>query len=247
MIPFLSKISVVPAILLLTGCRGDTVRLSQFAVHGIDVSHYQRFIDWEKIATEGIDFVFIKATEGTDYRDSIFHNNWREVKRVGLRRGAYHFFRPSVSAHLQALNFVSYVPLESGDLPPVLGVEVLDGIPSDRLVDSIRIWLDLVEDKLNRQPILYTNFKFYQTYLSEHFGEVPLWIARYYQEEPYLTDNRDWHFWQYGNRGRLPGIEGYVDFNVFKGSSEDLKLLTGDDPDPTYLELADSTYILTAP
>lgn len=247
MIPFLSKISIVLAILLLTGCHGDTARLSQFAIHGIDVSHYQRRIEWEKVAAEGIDFVFIKATEGADYRDSIFQNNWQEVKRVGLRRGAYHFFRPTVSARRQALNFISHVPLERGDLPPVLDVEVRDGVPYERLVDSIRIWLDLVEDKLNRQPILYTNLKFYHAYLSKDFGDVPLWIARYNHEEPYLSGNKDWHFWQYGNRGRLPGIEGYVDFNVFKGNSEDLMLLTGDYPDPVGDELVDSTFTLTAP
>ena len=226
MLPITSKISIVAAFLLIVACQGDTTKMHRFAVHGIDVSHYQRRINWDTVAGQGIDFVFIKATEGAEYNDSIFHSNWMEVKRAGMKRGAYHFFRPGISARAQARNFMRHVSLEEGDLPPVLDVEVRDGVVPDRLVDSVRLWLDLVQEKLAMQPVLYSNLKFYDEYLSGHFADTPLWIARYYHQEPFLAGEKDWHFWQYGNRGRLAGIEGYVDFNVFNGTMEELEKLT---------------------
>ena len=222
MVSFLFRILLAIVVLMLTGCRNETSRLGQFAVHGIDVSHYQRRIAWDKVVSQGIDFVFIKATEGASYNDSIFLDNWSEAKRVGLKRGAYHFFRPTISARQQAMNFMRHVPMETGDLPPVLDVEVTDGVVSDRLLDSVQLWLDLVKQELKVQPMLYTNLDFYKRHLADHFRDIPLWVARYNHKEPYLA-GKDWHFWQYGNRGRLEGIEGFVDFNVFKGSMADLE------------------------
>lgn len=247
MLPILSKISLAIAIMTLYGCRQETLRLDQFAVHGIDVSHYQRRISWEKVVAQGVDFAFIKATEGGSYNDSIFLYNWAGAKRVGLKRGAYHFFRPRVSARQQADNFLKHVPIEVGDLPPVLDVEVMDGVAADRMKDSVRLWLQLVRQKTGVQPILYTNLNFYQQHLSRYFEGIPLWLARYNHKEPYIA-GKEWHFWQYGNRGRLDGIEGFVDFNVFKGSMEDLERFTlrGTPAEPTR-DIDDQREMITAP
>ena len=58
------------------------------------------------------------------------------------------------------------------------------------------------------------------------FNAYPLWIARYNRFfEPNLV-NSEWKFWQYGNKGNLDGVEGYIDFNVFSGSLEELKDMT---------------------
>ena len=247
MLPILSKISLAIALITLLGCREETSRLGQFAVHGIDVSHYQRRISWEKVVDQGVDFVFIKATEGGNYNDSIFLDNWAGAKNVGLKRGAYHFFRPRVSARQQAANFLKHVPIEAGDLPPVLDVEVMDGVAADRLKDSVRLWLELVRQTTGAQPILYTNLNFYQQHLSQYFHDIPLWLARYNHKEPYIA-GKEWHFWQYGNRGRLEGIDGFVDFNVFKGSMEDLERFTlrYTNPEPAG-DIADPEEMITAP
>jgi len=66
---------------------------------------------------------------------------------------------------------------------------------------------------------------FYNRHLAGYFSEYPLWIARYHRREPSLACGTDWVFWQYGHRGRLEGIAGPVDFNVFHGSLEQLEAL----------------------
>jgi lysozyme len=208
---------------LILSCNTVTERMSHFEVHGIDVSHYQSIINWDTIAFQKIAFAFVKATEGEEMADSLFHNNWADINRVGLKRGAYHFFRPTKSAFKQAQNFIDNVILEEGDLPPVLDVEVADAVADNEVVDRIRIWLKIIEKHYQIKPIIYTNLKFFERYIEHNFDEYPIWIARYNTQKPYLGKKRDWHFWQYGNRGQLPGIKGFVDFNVFKGTLLDLE------------------------
>jgi lysozyme len=206
----------------LASCNQDTSRRDDFALHGIDVSHHQSFIDWPAVASQDIHFAFVKATEGATMVDSIYCRNWSDMQASGIRRGAYHFFRPSVPVAMQVNNFTNWVEMDYGDLPPVLDVEVIDGASKVSLIVGIKTWLYLVELRYGVKPILYTNLKFYNRYLAGHFDNHPLWIARYNSREPTLACGREWHFWQYGNRGRLDGIKGFVDFNVFQGDSEDM-------------------------
>jgi lysozyme len=216
------------SLLLLAGlfaCQEDTLRRMDYAIHGIDVSRYQASIDWQCVAEQEVHFVFMKATEGGDYYDPEFPTNWLGSERVGLRRGAYHFFRPLTSARQQADHFIATVHLKAGDLPPVLDVEVTDGLAAPQLVQEVRNWLHFIEDYYGVKPILYTNLKFYNKYLAGQFPDYPLWLARYHHRSPQTADGQNWHFWQYGDRGRLPGIAGYVDFNVFHGSWAELDAL----------------------
>ena len=199
--------------------------MDSYEVHGIDVSHYQSAINWDTVAAQSIEFAFVKATEGLTHNDSLYCFNWDEMKRVGLKRGAYHFFRPRVSGEEQARNFCNWVEIATGDLPPVLDVEVLDDVSKDVLITGIQEWLDQVEIHFSIKPILYTNLKFYNKYLAGKFDDYPIWIARYNTKEPRLACGRDWQFWQYGNQGRIKGINGEVDFNVFQGDLDDLKSL----------------------
>lgn len=213
-------------VVLLLSCNRPTIRMNDYAVHGIDVSHYQADINWDKIANQNIHFAFAKATEGMNHIDTLFCHNWAEMNRVGIVRGAYHFFRPTTSASLQAQNFVDIVEMEYGDLPPVLDVEVTDGVAEADLIEGIQTWLGIVEAETNITPIIYTNQKFFNKYLAHHFPNHPIWIARYNSlYEPHLAGNRAWDFWQYGCRGRLDGIDGDVDFNVFKGTLLELEQL----------------------
>ena len=197
--------------------------MERFEVHGIDVSRYQSDIDWKRVASQNISFAFVKASEGETISDNFFCKNWKEMKDAGIRRGAYHFFRPTTSVLTQAQNFMDNVILEKGDLPPVLDIEVLDGVSSEELVKRLAVWLEIIELEYQIRPIIYTNLKFYNKHLADHFSDYPVWIARYNRFfEPMLTNNENWQFWQYGNRGRLEGIQGDVDFNVFHGSQEEL-------------------------
>lgn len=210
--------------LMAYSCKQDFARMDAYSVHGIDVSHYQAAINWDTVASQDLNFAFVKASEGYSLVDTLFCHNWEEIKRVGLKRGAYHFFRPTISAAKQAELFTNWVELDYGDLPPVLDIEVLDGVSKVALISAVREWLFIVEIKYNIKPIIYTNLKFYNRYLAGHFDNYPVWIARYNEKrEPRLACGRDWDFWQYGNTGRIPGIKGNVDFNVFNGTMLDLE------------------------
>ncbi|MEM1215111.1 MAG: GH25 family lysozyme [Bacteroidota bacterium] len=211
---------------LLFACQSDTVRRHDFLIQGIDVSRYQAEVNWDTIAAQGMHFAFVKATEGATHADQYFEQNWQALREAGLRRGAYHFYRPRTSPVAQADFFVSKISLVEGDLPPVLDVEVLDGIHPTTLVTNVKTWLRLIERRYGVQPIVYTNLSFYNKHLAGHLEDYPLWIARYGREKPVLACGRDWQFWQYGSRGLLGGIAGYVDFNVFAGGWEDLDRMT---------------------
>lgn len=188
-----------------------------FHIHGVDVSHYQSDIDWALLGDQDIQFAFIKATEGMDLADPKFSNNWIQAAENGIVRGAYHFYRPKSPVLQQATHFIRQVRLEEGDLPPVLDVEVLDGVSVEELVKGVRTWMHLIEAHYKVTPILYTNQNFYNRYLAGHFTDKPLWIARYSRKQPEIRREGNWHFWQYGDRASLAGIQGYVDLNVFAG------------------------------
>lgn len=211
-------------ILCLSSCKEETQRLSNYAVHGLDVSHYQGQIDWETVLDKKIDFVFIKATESDSYVDSLFLKNWEALKNTSALRGAYHFFRPQVNPKKQFDHFKKIVQLDSTDLPPVLDIEVLDKVSKEKIQSSLKIWLELATIQYGKKPIIYTNQKYWNTYLdTKYFRTYPLWIARYNHQKPILNNQKKWIFWQYGNRGKLEGINGFVDFNVFNGSKNELK------------------------
>ncbi|MCC6461669.1 MAG: glycoside hydrolase family 25 protein [Saprospiraceae bacterium] len=195
-------------------------------LQGIDVSHYQQEIAWETVVEKNdLQFAFVKATEGSDFSDSLFCRNWSKLRALGLRRGAYHFFRPYGCGFEQALHFLQTVELEAGDLAPVLDLETTDGVPTEVMLEEARIWLQTVERSLNVRPIIYTNQNFYEKYLAGVFDNHPLWIARYSEQAPKLSGGMDWRFWQYSNEGCLDGIPQKVDLNVFSGTPQMLDRL----------------------
>lgn len=210
----------VLALGLVSGCEWQTPE--DFEISGIDVSHYQKHIHWDSVARVGIAFVFVKATEGRELSDSLFCRNWDELRRVGLRRGAYHFYRPGVPAEEQARHFIHWVDLQAGDLPPVLDIEIIDTLTRQQLHQELRIWLAIVEEAYQVRPIIYTYVRFYNRHLRGVFPDYPLWIARYNRRAPRLPDGRSWHFWQYDNNSRVAGIGQPVDLNVFNGSMAQL-------------------------
>lgn len=211
---------------LSQGCEKNTKRISGFEVHGIDVSHYQNFIHWDSVASQEIKFAFVKATEGESISDSLFQQNWEGLKNNNIRKGAYHYFHPATNVLNQFNNFNRQVQYERGDLPPVIDIEETNGRSKEEIIKSIKEWINLVETNYKVKPIIYTNFKFYNAYIGGNFDQYPIWIAKYSYEEPTLDYGDTWTFWQYGNRGRIKGIKGDVDFNVFNGSLDDLDNLS---------------------
>ena len=198
-----------------------------YKVHGIDVSHHQGTIDWDAVkATEKgeypIRFAFMKATEGGDYKDSRFAENFRGAGEVGIIRGAYHFYNPNTDPVRQADFFISQVRLVKGDLAPVLDVERK---PRDKvqLQADLKKFLHRLEQHYGMKPIIYTSFKYKTRYLDDpELDAYPFWIAHYYVDT--LSYGGPWHFWQHTDYGTVPGIDTNVDLNVFNGSWEELKV-----------------------
>jgi len=213
-------------LLLLSACGAGHHAALDYGVKGIDVSRYQGLINWEKAAGASLDFAFVKATEGGDYHDPLFSRNWEILYQNHIRRGAYHFYRPGIAANVQANNFIDRVEnLQPGDLPPVLDVELRGNQPLEEFLGELEEWLLLVEARFGLRPILYTGQKFYNRYLAGRFNGYPVWIARYGKEAPVLADGRNFQFWQYVDAGKLAGIQGPVDLNVFSGSLTELAKL----------------------
>ena len=121
---------------------------------------------------------------------------------------------------------MSTVKLENGDLPPVLDVEHKPKEQTDEeFKNSVLLWLQLVEKHYQVKPIIYTYYKFKKRYLSDSiFNQYPYWIAHYYVDS--LEYQGPWKFWQHTDAGRLPGIKGSVDFNIYNGSYYDLRQMT---------------------
>ena len=202
---------------------------------GIDVSHHQGDIDWALVKASGVNYCFVKATEGSTWKDRKFDFNWNQLKAHGIIRGTYHFFRPNAPIERQVNNLVSKVgKLEPGDLPPVLDAEVPDSwtrFSLNKRLQMIDDWMIGVEEGLGIEPILYLSPSFADEILkgSKRVKKYTLWLAHYTSRPsprvPAPWD--DWTFWQYSETGRLDGIKtNTVDLNRFKGSLEDLKKLT---------------------
>lgn len=209
---------------------GDAEYPEGYEIHGIDISHYQGKIDWEQLKNAMIEgcpvrFVIIKSTEGASRLDDHFRENFNQVRDYGFIRGVYHFWSNKSSAREQAYYFLDKVHLTEGDLPPVLDIEHK---PADKSVDDFQMdvltWLHIVEDKYHAKPIIYTYYKFKEKYLSAPvFDDYPYWIAHYYVDK--VQYQGKWKFWQHTDAGKLPGIKGYVDFNIYNGSFYDLRKL----------------------
>lgn len=211
---------------------GDISYPEGYEIHGIDISHYQGTIDWNTLKNEAlikecpIRFIMIKATEGATQIDENFEDNFYQAREHGFTRGAYHFYSVHSTAADQAQHFLKHVKLENGDLPPVLDVEHKPKKQSDEeFKQSVLEWLDIVEKHYGVKPIIYTYYKFKTQYLADKvFDQYPYWIAHYYVDS--VEYKGPWKFWQHTDVGRLPGIEGNVDFDIYNGSFYDLRQMT---------------------
>jgi len=202
---------------------------TKYPIHGIDISKYQGKIDWDEVkkiqaGEVKINFVFIKATEGITGQDDNFQQNWKNAKKAGLLRGAYHYFYSTRDPRLQARNFIQQVKLQPGDLPPVLDIQISNDQPDSIIQNTAKIWLETVQRAFGVRPIIYTNIRFYERHLGDAFNDYPLWISHYYQDQRPATARR-WLFWQHSDSGQVNGIGTRVDFNVFNGDSADLMKL----------------------
>ena len=199
---------------------------SRQPIQGIDVSRFQGDIDWNAVRRAGITFAYIKTTEGGDYADPKFMHNWTAAAAAGLRRGAYHLMSWCRTSDQQALFFILNVPADPAALPPVLDLEWNDTSQSCPTQVSpaearamIRNLLGAMEAHTGKRPIIYTNTNFYRDVLgSGGLSNYQFWLRSVTTPPQQAYPGRPFAFWQYTSTGRVPGIAGDVDRNVFNGS-----------------------------
>ncbi len=199
-----------------------------YPVRGVDVSYYQGEIDWKVLEGEGLDFAFIKATEGSSHIDSKFEENWQGASETDLRLGAYHFFSFESEGETQAKHFISVVPKQEGMLPPVVDIEFYgnrfhnkpDVAETRKQLQNL---LDELENYYGVKPVIYATESSYSMYIRGAFNEYPLWIRNVYFS-PNVGMPGKWVFWQYDSEARLRGYSGeeeHIDLNVFNGSEKE--------------------------
>ena len=187
-------------------------------VHGIDLSHYQGQVFWETVGENTkMAYVYLKATEGGDRIDERYERNIELAHRYGLKVGSYHFFRPKTPLYQQLQNFKTQCRPGEQDLIPMIDIETTGGLPIDMFCEQLLRFLQMVEVEYRQKPLVYTYRNFYNKYLVGKIDDYKLMIAMYLDEEPVLEDGRDIMMWQYTSKGRIMGINGYVDKSRFMG------------------------------
>ncbi len=223
-------LAVVAAVLSVTGVAAPAGAL----LTGIDVASHQHpggaAINWSQVRAAGHSFAFVKATEGTTYRNPYYGTDFAGAAAVGLFRGAYHYARPAYplsTAVDQARYFVATTGSLGGplDLPGVLDLEETGGLARADLAQWARLWLAEVERLTGRPPIVYTGYYFWRDAVgnpTDIGARYRLWLPSY-PTDPNSTTFRPlvpagwatWTFWQYTSSGRVPGIVGDVDLNRY--------------------------------
>lgn len=230
--------------------RGEKMKYTPHRVYGIDISRYQHEmrnnvygIDWSKLRIKGlgataekevvgetdypVSFIYIKATQGKTILNKYYDADIAQARKHGIAVGAYHFFSTRVEGEEQADYFIEHAKLQPGDLPPVLDVEPFDYQiqamgGAKAMFKEILIWLKKVEKHCGRRPLLYVSQHFVNKYMAEAPEEIlahDVWIARYGAFRPYVR----LQYWQLSCEGKVDGIQGYVDVNVFNGTQEQFK------------------------
>lgn len=205
-----------------------------YPVQGIDVSRYQGDVDWNAVASSGIGFAWIKATEGGDYLDPKFRRNWELSRAAGVRRGAYHFVYWCRSAEEQAAWFVSNVPDDPDALPPALDVEwnpqsltCPRKVARDAALADMKVILNAMEKAYGRQPVIYAPLDFYRDVLVGELLQYPLWV-RGTESFPSLGyGDRRWRLWQHTDTGSVPGVAGDLDRDCYNGSTKEWRKWLG--------------------
>ena len=231
--------------------QGERLTYTVEHVYGIDISRHQHekgkkkySIDWSRLRISSlgtlskkrisgsvdypVSFCFVKATEGTTVYNQYYSADCQQARRQGIHVGSYHFFSLKSSARDQATTFLRYARFPKGDLPPVLDVEPTNAQinaygGTEKLLNAIRTWLQIVERNVGVRPILYVNQGFVTKHLAEASDikrDYQVWIARYGEYKPDVR----LAIWQLSPDGSVTGIRGSVDINIFNGYRDQFEL-----------------------
>lgn len=178
---------------------------------GIDVSRYQKNIDWKRVKGAKIGFVYIKATEGASYTDPYFAKNIAGARAAGLPVGVYHFFRMTSSAQEQFNHFKRTVGSRKMDLIPMIDIEVADGCTKAQIQKRLDALIALFKREYGCAPMIYSSQVFYNKYLAPRYNRYHLYLGRYGGSRPVIDGKGSYSIWQYTRRGKIAGITTDVD------------------------------------
>ncbi len=191
---------------------------TEFPVAGVDISSHNKEIDFTRLVDDGIEFAFIKATEGATYKDAMFIRNHRLALQAGLKVGVYHFFRFETDGKMQAINILHSIRGKWLDLPVAIDLEEWtndSSIPTPIVAERLRELVNYLR-KSGHDVIIYTNVKGYYRFYRNRFEDCPLWLCSF--RNPPLSDSRAKPtFWQYSHLGSIDGASGLIDLDTFYG------------------------------
>lgn len=221
-------LAVVTAAALALAPTAVTAQTLPGLVSGVDVAGHQRPggapIDWRTVSGPGgQQFAFVKASEGTDWKNVFYDEDARTAAEAGMRVGAYHYARPASDPIAQARFFAGVVNAgPATQLPPALDLEVDEGLGPVALTAWTKIFLTEVERLTGKRPMLYTYRYFWYEHMNNTnaFTDYPLWLAAYQNQPPRPVGGWDkLSFWQRSESGRVPGIATPVDMNLYNGNA----------------------------
>jgi len=194
----------------------------RYPIAGIDVSRHNGEIDFSQVRDDDYQFVFMKASEGKTYKDDAFNLNYERAREAGLKVGAYHFFRKNRTGTEQADNFLEALRGKTMDLPLVIDLEDDWGngatISRETALKRVMEMINILTDK-GYQVMIYTNFDGYQKYYKDMLGDHDLWLCSF--TSPDLLPTMPHRFQQFSHEGKVNGVDGKVDLNVFRGSKRE--------------------------
>lgn len=228
--PFAIGIGILILIaLLIYGCsnlfgekKGD-----DYVVKGVDLSAYQGDVDWKVLSKQGIEFAYIKATEGKDFVDEQFKKNWEASHKTALKVGAYHFLSFDSSGKDQAKNFINNVPVSNKNLPPVVDMELYGAyLTTPMEKEKVKVILDEflkeIENNYKVKPIIYTNQNVFNLYIGTDYKDYKIWIVDLDNTTPKtLPNGNEYKLWQYSQRNILEGYKGsekFIDMDIYNGT-----------------------------
>jgi len=193
-------------------------------VIGGDLSHDNPSVDWPTFAANAA-FVSIKCTEGETLVDPKFAIRWQTAKQQGVRRNAYHFFRPDDDPAVEAKKFTDTLAGDWGEIWPTLDIENSNRPLSAADAANVMAMRDAVKATIGGPVMFYTSRSVWQQLGNPDPGDSPLWVARYIAaDDPGQLPGgfANWVFWQFSESGTLAGVQGQVDLDCFNGSAGDL-------------------------
>lgn len=185
---------------------------------GIDISEFQGEIDFEEVRRSGIEAVYIRVGAG-EYTDEYFAENYERAKAAGLKIGFYHYVtaRSVEEGRRQARFFASLAAGREPDMRLAMDFEYFGSLSVSQINAISEAYLDELTALTRREAVIYSDLSNARNIFSRALAEkYPLWAAQYGADEPSANGKwREWVGFQYTDEGRVGGIYGNVDRNIF--------------------------------